>query len=149
MAGAALCAKEACASPLDQPFLFSGCAEGVSASVSFVCRTWSKRGVLLLNASLTVRSGEANSHAELGWQTFTDAIVKTLNQRKEPIVFILWGKFAEKKGASISRSKHHVIVSAHPSPLSVTKFRGCKCFSKANKYLTDKGLEEIDWNVDE
>ena len=111
--------------------------------------SWSKRGVLLLNASLTVRSGEANSHAELGWQTFTDAIVKTLNQRKEPIVFILWGKFAEKKGASISRSKHHVIVSAHPSPLSVTKFRGCKCFSKANKYLTDKGLEEINWNVDE
>ena len=92
--------------------------------------SWAKQGVFMLNASLTVRSGEANSHADYGWQTFTDAVVKTLNARSEPLVFILWGGFAQKKGKIINRSRHHVIEAAHPSPLSVTKFRGCKCFSK-------------------
>ena len=84
----------------------------------------------MLNASLTVRAHEANSHEKWGWQVFTDAVVRTLNGRSKPIVFILWGGFAQKKGKIINRSKHHVIEAAHPSPLSVTKFRGCKCFSK-------------------
>ena len=105
-------------------------------------------GVLLLNATLTVRAHEANSHEKWGWQTFTDAVVRTLNQRSDPLVFILWGGFAQKKGKMINRSKHHVIEAAHPSPLSVTKFRGCKCFSKANQALAKRGKEEIDWSLD-
>ena len=109
---------------------------------------WARRGVLLLNASLTVRAHEANSHEKWGWQTFTDAVVRTLNQRSEPLVFILWGGFAQKKGKMINRSKHHVIEAAHPSPLSVTKFRGCKCFSKANQALVKRGMDEVDWSLD-
>lgn len=108
---------------------------------------WARQGVLMLNATLTVRAHEANSHEKWGWQTFTDSVVKVLNQRKEPIVFILWGGFAQKKGKIINRSKHHVIEAAHPSPLSVTKFRGCKCFSKANAALAKRGMQEIDWSL--
>lgn len=92
---------------------------------------WARRGVFMLNASLTVRAHEANSHAQLGWQTFTDAVIKAVNARCQSVVFILWGGFAKKKGVVINRQTHHVIETAHPSPLSVTKFRGCKCFSKA------------------
>ena len=92
--------------------------------------SWARRGVLLLNATLTVRSGEANSHEKYGWQTFTDSVIHVLNARATPIVFILWGGFAQKKGKMINRNRHHVIEAAHPSPLSVTKFRGCKVFSK-------------------
>ena len=91
---------------------------------------WARRGVLLLNAGLTVRAHEANSHKEFGWHTFTDAVIQALNQRSTPIVFILWGGFAQKKGKIINRSRHGVIEAAHPSPLSVTKFRGCRVFSK-------------------
>ena len=108
---------------------------------------WAEQGVLLLNASLTVRKSEANSHKDFGWQTFTDAVVRLLNARKEPIVFLLWGGFAQKKGKMISRERHHVIECAHPSPLSVTKWRGCKVFSKANAYLEKKGLQPIDWSA--
>ena len=110
---------------------------------------WARRGVLLLNATLTVRSGEANSHAEFGWQRFTDAVVQLLSARKEPIVFILWGNFAKTKGKQINRNRHKVIESAHPSPLSVTKFRGCKCFSQANAFLAKIGREPVDWSVAE
>lgn len=109
---------------------------------------WAKRGVLLLNASLTVRKGEANSHEKYGWQTFTDAIVRVLSQQKEPLVFILWGGFAQRKGKVIARVHHKVIETAHPSPLSVTKFRGCKCFSQANDWLVKRGKEAIDWRLD-
>ena len=108
---------------------------------------WARRGVLLLNASLTVRAHEANSHADLGWQTFTDGVIKVMNSRETPTVFILWGGFAQKKGKVLNRSRHCVIEAAHPSPLSVTKFRGCKVFSKANAFLEKKGREPIDWTV--
>ena len=99
--------------------------------------------------AVTVRSGEANSHEKFGWQTFTDAVIKVLNAREDPIVFILWGGFAKKKGAIINRERHCVIETAHPSPLSVTKFRGCKCFSQTNEYLRKKKFEPIDWSLDE
>ncbi|KAI9202174.1 uracil-DNA glycosylase-like protein [Polychytrium aggregatum] len=108
---------------------------------------WSKQGVLLLNASLTVRRGEANSHANCGWMKFTDAIIAYLNTRKRNLVFILWGAFAQKKGSSIDGKKHLVLKGAHPSPLSVTKFLGCKHFSKTNEYLRKNDITEIDWNA--
>mmetsp|Transcript_20658 Transcript_20658/g.52615 ORF Transcript_20658/g.52615 Transcript_20658/m.52615 type:complete len:287 (-) Transcript_20658:3660-4520(-) len=91
---------------------------------------WARGGVLMFNATLTVRMSEANSHEKYGWQTFTDAVIRVLNAREMPTVFILWGGFAQKKGKMINRSRHYVIETAHPSPLSVTKFRGCKCFSQ-------------------
>jgi len=109
---------------------------------------WAKQGVLLLNASLTVRAHSANSHAKFGWQTFTDAVVKAVNDRSENVVFILWGGFAQKKGKTIiSRTRHCVLEAAHPSPLSVTKFRGCKVFSKTNAFLVQKGKAAIDWSL--
>ena len=106
---------------------------------------WARQGVLMFNATLTVRRGEANSHAKLGWQDFTDAVIRVLDARTTPNVFILWGGFAQKKGKMISRTRHKVIEAAHPSPLSVTKFRGCRVFSKANEYLEQKGFAPIDW----
>jgi len=109
--------------------------------------SWARRGVMLLNATLTVRMSEANSHEKFGWQTFTDAVIRVLNARETPTVFILWGGFAQKKGKMINRERHCVIETAHPSPLSVTKFRGCKCFSAANAFLEKKGLAPIDWTL--
>ncbi|KAL1522955.1 hypothetical protein AB1Y20_017919 [Prymnesium parvum] len=111
--------------------------------------SWARQGVLLLNASLTVRKGEPNSHAAFGWQTFTDAVIKQINEQAQHVVFILWGGFAQKKGKMINRQRHKVLEAAHPSPLSVTKFRGCKVFSQANTYLKSKGRVEIDWRVPE
>ena len=109
---------------------------------------WGCQGVLMLNASLTVRAGESNSHKDWGWQVFTDAIVEKLNRRAgPPIVFLLWGGFAKKKAQNINRSRHVVIETAHPSPLSVTKWRGCKCFSACNEALKKKGLPEVDWRL--
>mmetsp|Transcript_32280 Transcript_32280/g.53353 ORF Transcript_32280/g.53353 Transcript_32280/m.53353 type:complete len:274 (+) Transcript_32280:70-891(+) len=108
---------------------------------------WARRGVLLLNASLTVRQGQANSHADFGWQHFTDAVIQAANKHADGIVFILWGNFAQKKGKMISRARHYVLEAAHPSPLSVTKFRGCRVFSKANAYLTKKGRGPVDWRL--
>nr|QDO16551.1 uracil-DNA glycosylase [Crypthecodinium cohnii]USW07802.1 uracil-DNA glycosylase [Crypthecodinium cohnii] len=108
---------------------------------------WAKQGVLLLNATLTVREGhkEANSHAKCGWLGFTDQVIKILNERPQPVVFLLWGGFAKKKGKIIDRKKHTVIESAHPSPLSAKKWFGCKTFSKCNSALRSLGLDEIDW----
>jgi len=108
---------------------------------------WADEGVLLLNASLTVQAHKANSHAKCGWLQFTDAVIKLINDKKSGVVFILWGGFAQKKGNVISRSKHHVIEAAHPSPLSASKFFGCKVFSKTNKYLEEKGETPIDWKL--
>lgn len=111
---------------------------------------WAKQGVLLLNASLTVREGhkEANSHSRCGWQKFTDEVIRILNVRSEGVVFLLWGGFAQKKGKIIDTTRHRVIESAHPSPLSVTKWRGCKTFSKCNAELSSLGRGEIDWSLD-
>lgn len=110
---------------------------------------WAKEGVLLLNASLTVRAGEANSHSKIGWENFTDHIIKLLNERKDPVVFILWGNYAIKKKALITNSWHYIITSPHPSPLSASRgFFGSKPFSKTNKFLESIGKDPIDWQIE-
>ena len=116
---------------------------------------WASQGVFMLNATLTVRAHEANSHAKLavragntgGWQGFTDAVIRAIDERCDGVVFMLWGGFAKKKGAFISRTKHCVIEAAHPSPLSVTKWRGCKVFSQCNAYLERAGKQPINWSL--
>lgn len=109
---------------------------------------WAKEGVLLLNTVLTVRKGEPASHAKKGWEIFTDEIIKKLDQRNQPVVFILWGKHAQQKKQLINSSKHFVIESAHPSPFSARKgFFGSKPFSKTNEYLRSANIEEIDWSL--
>lgn len=110
---------------------------------------WAKQGVLLLNTSLTVRDSQANSHSKFGWQIFTDNIIKKLNEREKPIIFILWGNNAKSKEKFIDTSKHYVLKGVHPSPLSASRgFFGCKHFSKANQILKDNSLEEIDWKIE-
>lgn len=107
---------------------------------------WATQGVLLLNASLSVRSGEANSHADFGWHIFTDAIISTISHEREHVVFILWGAFAGKKVGLIDQRKHLVLTAVHPSPLSAHRgFFGCGHFKTANEYLKVHGLEEIVW----
>ena len=107
---------------------------------------WAKQGVLLLNATLTVRAHEANSHKDLGWEQFTDFIIKEISDKKENVVFVLWGAFAQKKAGLIDASKHFIIQSAHPSPFSVHKgFFGSRPFSKINQFLQEKGKEPINW----
>ncbi|HEY9489346.1 MAG TPA: uracil-DNA glycosylase [Chryseosolibacter sp.] len=107
---------------------------------------WAKQGVLLLNATLTVKASAPGSHQNRGWETFTNAVIKKISDDKEGIVFLLWGAYAQKKGEIIDRNKHLVLMSAHPSPFSADRgFFGCKHFSKTNAYLKSKGKEEIDW----
>ena len=109
---------------------------------------WAKRGVLLLNTVLTVRSGMANSHAGCGWQEFTDGVIKKISDNKQHLVFMLWGANARSKKKLIDQSKHLILECAHPSPLSCYNgFFGCKHFSKANNYLKSCGKEEIDWDL--
>lgn len=111
---------------------------------------WAKEGVLLLNTSLTVRDGEANSHSKIGWEIFTDYIIKLLNEREDPVVFILWGNNAIKKEAFITNPKHYIIKSVHPSPLSASRgFFGSKPFSKTNKFLESIGKKPIDWQIED
>ena len=107
---------------------------------------WADQGVLLINAILTVRAHQAGSHRGKGWEEFTDAVIKILNDEKENIVFMLWGSYAQRKGAFIDRNRHCVLTAAHPSPLSADRgFFGCKHFSKANQYFKSKGISEIEW----
>ena len=107
---------------------------------------WARQGVLLLNATLTVRAGQAGSHQGRGWEEFTDAVIKELNASRDGLVFILWGGYAKKKGAMIDRSRHLVLSSAHPSPLSAYNgFFGNHHFSLTNKWLTDHGQTPIEW----
>jgi uracil-DNA glycosylase len=107
---------------------------------------WAKQGVLLLNATLTVRASSPGSHQNKGWETFTDAVIKLISDKKANVVFILWGAYAQNKGAIIDKQKHLVIQSPHPSPFSVHRgFYGSKPFSKTNAYLLSKGISEIDW----
>jgi uracil-DNA glycosylase len=109
---------------------------------------WAKQGVLLLNATLTVRAGEAASHQKKGWEIFTDEVIHTLSEKRTGLVFILWGAYAQSKIQLIDQSKHHVIKSVHPSPLSVERgFWGSKPFSKANAYLEKEGQKPIDWQI--
>ena len=108
---------------------------------------WAKQGVLLLNASLTVRKDNPNSHKHLKWNLFTDAVIQKISDEKENVVFMLWGSFAQKKGAKIDREKHLVLESGHPSPMSANqgKWFGNKHFSKTNQFLKSKGNSEINW----
>lgn len=109
--------------------------------------SWAKQGVFMLNATLTVRASEANSHAQIGWGNFTDAVIKKISEEKSGVVFLLWGKFAQSKAAMIDANKHHILKAAHPSPLSAYNgFFGCKHFSKTNQLLALQGKEAIDWN---
>lgn len=109
--------------------------------------SWAKQGVLLLNASLTVRKNNPNSHKHLKWDVFTDAVIQKISDRKEHVVFLLWGSFAQKKGRKIDRNKHLVLESGHPSPMSANqgKWFGNKHFSQTNEYLKLKGKSKIDW----
>lgn len=108
--------------------------------------SWAKQGVLLLNATLTVRAHEPNSHKDLGWEKFTDFIIKEISEKKENVVFVLWGAFAQKKASLIDETKHFIIQSAHPSPFSVYRgFYGSRPFSKINEYLISKNKKPINW----
>ena len=109
---------------------------------------WAEQGVFLLNASLTVRAGEPMSHAKIGWAQFTDTVIKTISDKKNHVVFMLWGKFAQDKKILIDEKKHLILKAAHPSPLSAHNgFFGCKHFSKANQYLMSKGMDPVDWRI--
>lgn len=111
---------------------------------------WAKQGVLLLNTVLSVKQGQANSHAKLGWQQFTEQIINAINEKNDGCVFILWGSHAQKKAASIDETKHQVICGPHPSPLSAYRgFFGCRHFSKANTWLAAHGKQPINWQISE
>jgi uracil-DNA glycosylase len=121
---------------------------GISMPTKGDLTTWAQQGVFLLNASLTVRQGEPMSHSQIGWSTFTDAVISTLSEKREKLVFMLWGKFAKEKCTLIDPKKHLVLQSAHPSPLSAHQgFLGCRHFSAANQYLVKNGIDPIDWQL--
>ena len=121
---------------------------GLTAPQSGELIPWTKQGVLLLNTVLTVRQGQANSHKGKGWEQLTDAIIKKLNDREKPIAFILWGGNARSKAGLITNPKHGIFLCAHPSPLSAFNgFFGCRHFSKVNSFLTQNGMEPIDWSL--
>lgn len=109
--------------------------------------SWANQGVLLLNATLTVRAGEPGSHQKKGWETFTDAVIKLISDKKENCVFLLWGNFAKSKINLIDLDKHLVLTAAHPSPLAGGAFFGCKHFSKTNEYLKSKNISPINWAI--
>ena len=126
--------------------LESDLGQGKPANGSLI--PWAKQGVLLLNTVLTVREGEANSHQKRGWEKFTDAVIRAVSAKDEPVIFILWGKPAQKKEELIDATKHTILKSAHPSPLSAsTGFFGSKPFSQANAILKAAGRAEIDWKL--
>ena len=111
---------------------------------------WAKQGVMLLNTVLTVRAHQANSHRGLGWEEFTDATIKVLNEQDRPIVYMLWGKPAQMKASMLNNPKHLILKAPHPSPLSSYRgFFGCKHFSKANDFLIKNGAEPIDWQIED
>lgn len=110
---------------------------------------WAKQGVLMLNTVLTVRAHQANSHRGIGWEEFTDAVIRILNEQNRPIVYLLWGSPAQKKKAMLNNSKHLILEAPHPSPLSAYRgFFGCRHFSRANAFLTEHGIEAIDWQIE-
>jgi uracil-DNA glycosylase len=120
--------------------------EGFEAPTHGYLESWAQQGVLMLNTVLTVEEGKAHSHAKCGWETFTDHIISQLNERAEPIVFLLWGAHAQKKGQAIDEKKHFVLSAPHPSPLSARRgFFGCKHFSQTNELLKSQNLPAIDW----
>jgi uracil-DNA glycosylase len=110
---------------------------------------WAKQGILLLNATLTVEKSKAGSHQGKGWETFTDSVIQTLSQKRENLVFILWGNYAGAKSVLIDERRHHIIKSTHPSPFSAHRgFMGSRPFSRTNEYLVDKGIAPIDWELE-
>lgn len=110
--------------------------------------SWARQGVLLLNATLTVRANQAGSHQNKGWETFTDAVIKIISDKKEGLVFLLWGNYARAKVNIIDKEKHFILQAAHPSPFSAYNgFMGCKHFSKTNDILKNQGLDEINWSL--
>lgn len=120
---------------------------GVPAPTTGDLTPWAERGVLLLNAVLTVSPRKAGSHAGKGWERFTDRAVAELSARRDGIVFLLWGRYAQQKGEIVDRSRHHVLTAAHPSPYSASGFFGCRHFSQANARLEADGREPIDWRL--
>lgn len=118
---------------------------GCDAPVHGNLEGWAKQGVFLLNATLTVRQNAAGSHQNKGWETFTDAVIKTISDQKENVVFLLWGNYARNKAALIDGNKHLILTAAHPSPLARGAFFGSRHFSKTNAYLKSKGIEPINW----
>ena len=110
---------------------------------------WAEQGILLLNTALTVRAGAANSHSKVGWEIFTDSIIKYLNDREDPVIFVLWGGNARKKKAFINTDRHYILEAAHPSPLSAHNgFFGCGHFKKINEILSSLGKKEINWQIE-
>ena len=121
---------------------------GIPPSADGNLEKWATQGVLLLNASLTVRQNEPGSHSKIGWIEFTDAVIKKISEEKNGVIFLLWGRFAQDKQVLIDETKHHVLKAAHPSPFSADKgFFGCKHFSKTNEFLMHEGLQPIDWKL--
>jgi uracil-DNA glycosylase len=108
---------------------------------------WTSQGVLLLNATLTVRANQAASHQKKGWENFTDAVIKSISENRDNVVFMLWGNYAKQKASCVNRSKHLILEAAHPSPLARTGFKGCSHFSKANDYLVKNNISPIDWRL--
>ena len=108
---------------------------------------WTEQGVFLLNTALTVRAAEPMSHSKIGWETFTDAVISVLSEKKTGLVFLLWGNFARNKKNLIDTSKHFILEAAHPSPLAGNRFSGCQHFSKTNELLSQQGLTPVDWNL--
>lgn len=120
---------------------------GIAKPVNGDLSAWTKQGVLLLNATLTVRANQAGSHQKKGWEDFTDAIIKSISENRNNVVFMLWGNYAKQKAACVNRSKHLILEAAHPSPLARTGFSGCGHFSKANEYLIKNNIQPIDWRL--
>jgi uracil-DNA glycosylase len=120
---------------------------GISYPKSGDLSPWADQGILLLNATLTVRENEAASHQGKGWETFTDAVIREISARKEGVIFLLWGKFAQGKEMLIDKQKHFILTAAHPSPLARGAFFGNKHFSKTNQILKEQGLDPIDWKL--
>ena len=126
--------------------LVSDC--GIDVPQHGYLQSWADQGVLLLNSVLTVKMGLAASHRDQGWERFTDAVVELLNQQCESLVFMLWGNYAQSKGAKVDRQRHLVLEAPHPSPLSAHRgFIGCAHFSRANRYLQERGLTNINWQI--
>ncbi|KAF8357256.1 ung-1, partial [Pristionchus pacificus] len=119
--------------------------EGFKAPDHGFLESWARQGILMLNASLTVRAHEANSHSKFGWYTLTDKIISIVSKETEGVVFLLWGGFAHKKESLVDTKKHTIVKTAHPSPLSARHFMGCKCFSQVNAHLKGYGKEPINW----
>ncbi|MCR5243575.1 MAG: uracil-DNA glycosylase [Bacteroidales bacterium] len=120
---------------------------GITMSGNPDLQAWARQGVLLLNAMLTVRAGEAGSHKAIGWQEFTDAVIKCISDKCEGVVFLLWGNFARGKKALIDTTRHHVLEAAHPSPLAGGAFFGCRHFSRTNELLIKEGKSPVNWQL--